>query len=101
MSFRDRGSTRRGDVMSAVLEVGLIDIPEGFAASTLVREGEGASAWLAALPGVVASFLDRWELVAEGPVWYGQVGIALPVTRADGSAAVLKVSWLDGSGAEP
>jgi streptomycin 6-kinase len=73
----------------------MIEIPAEFAAATIAREGEPGRTWIDALPGLVASFLDRWSLVPDGTVWHGFVGIALPVHRADGRGAILKVSWLD------
>jgi streptomycin 6-kinase len=73
----------------------MIEIPGEFAEWTVARAGEAGRAWIDALPDVVAAYLDRWSLRAEGPVWHGMVGVALPVQRVDGRAAVLKVSWLD------
>ncbi|WP_017597694.1 aminoglycoside phosphotransferase family protein, partial [Nocardiopsis lucentensis] len=52
--------------------------------------------WAAALPGLTAYQCDRWELRPEGPAMHGMVGLALPVRRADGSPAVLKVQPVDG-----
>jgi streptomycin 6-kinase len=73
----------------------VIDIPSQFVELTVAREGESGRRWIESLPDLVASCLDRWALVPEGPVWHGYVGVALPVSRADGQAAVLKISWLN------
>ncbi|MEU4806517.1 aminoglycoside phosphotransferase family protein [Actinosynnema sp. NPDC023587] len=48
-------------------------------------------AWLAALPRLAADLLDRWELRPDGPSRHGMASLVLPVTRADGTAAVLRL----------
>src|SRR4029079_5086816 len=51
---------------------------------------------LATLPDVVAALRERFELVAIGPPWPGGcVGYVVRAARADGTAAVLKVSLRD------
>lgn len=70
----------------------MIEIPAEFARSTVEREGESGAAWLAELPGIVDSLLERWECVPSGEVRYGGVGIVVPVLRGGGAAA-LKVSF--------
>ncbi|MFI6578515.1 aminoglycoside phosphotransferase family protein [Nocardiopsis sp. NPDC050513] len=58
--------------------------------------------WTAALPGVTARQCDRWGLRPDGAAMHGMVGLALPVRRADGSPAVLKVQPVDEeTGGEP
>jgi streptomycin 6-kinase len=74
---------------------GEIAIPRSFAEWTIAQEGDAGRAWIDELPSIVESHLDRWALIADGPVLHGYVGIALPVLRADGSRAMLKVSWLN------
>lgn len=56
------------------------------------RRGDGASgAWLAALPALVAEFLDRWDLTPERVQEPGgRTGLVVLVRRPDGSAAALK-----------
>ena len=46
-------------------------------------------------------FLDRWELTPDGPTVSGMASVVLPVTRADGTPAVLKFQELseDNAGA--
>ncbi|AEW99569.1 aminoglycoside phosphotransferase family protein [Streptantibioticus cattleyicolor] len=70
----------------------MIVIPEAFARSTVEREGEPGADWLAALPGIVETLLDRWGCVPDGDMTHGGVGIVVPVRRA-GVGAVLKVSF--------
>ncbi|MER5321080.1 aminoglycoside phosphotransferase family protein [Streptosporangium roseum] len=67
-----------------------IDIPDAFAAS-YGRDSASGRAWIAALPGLAADFLDRWTLRPEGPAGHGMASLVLPVTRADGTPAVLKL----------
>jgi streptomycin 6-kinase len=73
----------------------VIEIPDEFAAWTVVREGPAGRIWIDSLPEMVASYLERWSLTMEGPVWHGYMAVVLPVRRADGGRAVLKVCWLN------
>ncbi|MFE0426275.1 aminoglycoside phosphotransferase family protein [Streptomyces sp. NPDC058953] len=68
----------------------VIDVPDAFAAS-YGTEGAEARVWLAGLPVLGGSFLDRWELRLDGPTRWGMASLALPVRRADGTPAVLKL----------
>ncbi|WP_162467276.1 aminoglycoside phosphotransferase family protein [Streptomyces cavernae] len=52
-------------------------------------------AFIAALPGRVEEFLGRWGLRIDGPSMHGVAALVLPVVRADGSSAVLKLQHLD------
>lgn len=71
-----------------------IDVPEGFALSTVQREGERGRAWLATLPGLADELLRRWDCEPTEAVTHGQVGIVVPVRRRyDGKPAVLKISF--------
>lgn len=68
-----------------------IDVPDALIAS-YGTHGEGRSrAWPAALPRLAAELLDRWELRRDGPAGHGMAGLVLPVVRADGAPAVLKL----------
>lgn len=53
--------------------------------------------WLASLPGVTASLLARWQLVpdlAPGSLpWNGHGAVVVPVLRADGVRAALKIAF--------
>ncbi|MFG3527162.1 aminoglycoside phosphotransferase family protein [Streptomyces sp. NPDC047917] len=68
-----------------------IDVPDAFAASYSGNGGASARAWIAALPGLAMDFLDRWSLRLDGPSAHGMASLVLPVTRADGTPAVLKL----------
>ncbi|MFC8824928.1 aminoglycoside phosphotransferase family protein [Streptomyces sp. NPDC057137] len=52
-------------------------------------------AFVAALPARAADFLKRWELRRTGPAMHGMCALVLPVERADGTPAVLKLQNLD------
>ncbi|MCK7621680.1 aminoglycoside phosphotransferase family protein [Streptomyces sp. RS10V-4] len=67
-----------------------IDVPDAFAAS-YGAHGAAERAWLAGLPALGAEFLDRWALRPDGPARYGMASLVLPVRRADGTPAVLKL----------
>ncbi|MFG2439044.1 aminoglycoside phosphotransferase family protein [Streptomyces sp. NPDC048508] len=71
----------------------MIAMPEEFAQSTIDREGEAGSAWLAELPEIAEELLGRWECVPDGDVMHGGVGVIVPVRRRAGESAVLKVSF--------
>lgn len=66
-----------------------LDVPAAFAAS--YGRDDAARAWIAALPRLAAEFLDRWTLRPDGPAAQGMASLVLPVTRADGAPAVLKL----------
>ncbi|MFD7434658.1 aminoglycoside phosphotransferase family protein [Streptomyces sp. NPDC059861] len=73
----------------------VIDVPGELAASQAMYNGAEGSAFIAALPRLAAGFLDRWELRIDGPSMYGVSALVLPVVRADGTRAVLKLQLLD------
>ncbi|MEV0735146.1 aminoglycoside phosphotransferase family protein [Streptomyces sp. NPDC050549] len=73
----------------------MIDIPAGLAASQERFNGEAGRAFVAALPHRVADFLSRWSLRLDGPSRYGMCALVLPVLRADGTRAALKLQYLD------
>ena len=73
----------------------MIEIPDEFASWTVAREGLAGRTWIDSLPGLVASYLDRWSLTTEGPIWHGYMSVVLPVRRGDGGRAVLKAGWLN------
>ncbi|WP_249010875.1 aminoglycoside phosphotransferase family protein [Conexibacter sp. DBS9H8] len=52
-----------------------------------------AEPWLEALPATVSACADRWALTLGEPFRAGNVAWVAPVTRADGSPAVLKVNF--------
>ncbi|MGW4028817.1 aminoglycoside phosphotransferase family protein [Streptomyces sp. NPDC004838] len=67
-----------------------IDIPDAFAALFSAR-GAAERAWISALPSLAAEFLDRWSLRPDGAAGYGMASLVLPVIRADGTPAALKL----------
>lgn len=69
-----------------------VQVPAALAASI---PGDDWRAWVAALPALAEEFLDRWELRPDGEPAHGVVALVLPVLRADGSAAVLKLQPVD------
>ena len=73
----------------------MLVVPERFAAVTRAREGAARARWVSALPALVEQLLTRWELEVDGEVLHGHVALVVPVRRADGRMAMLKVSWVD------
>jgi streptomycin 6-kinase len=64
--------------------------------------GEAGRVWIAGLPAMAVSYLDRWQLVIDGPVASGAVALIIPVAVGDGSKAVLKLQPVDDeTGGEP
>ncbi|MFD3486426.1 aminoglycoside phosphotransferase family protein [Streptomyces sp. NPDC058665] len=57
--------------------------------------GARGRAFIAALPERAADFLKKWELRRTGPAMHGMCALVLPVERADGTPAVLKLQSLD------
>ncbi|WP_434095003.1 aminoglycoside phosphotransferase family protein [Streptomyces lydicus] len=70
-----------------------IDVPEAFAAS-YGGQGAEARAWLAGLPRLGGDLLERWDLRPDGPAGHGMASLVLPVLRADGTPAALKLQQL-------
>ncbi|GAA4104393.1 aminoglycoside phosphotransferase family protein [Actinomadura miaoliensis] len=68
-----------------------IDVPDALVASYAEHSDASVRAWIPALPGLVTDFLDRWSLRPDGPPAHGMASLVLPVTRADGVPAVLKL----------
>ncbi len=80
----------------------VIEVPEPFVREISERENEPGRVWLDALPGLVDKALANWALTPSGPTMHGAVGVVVPVLRADGTAAVLKISFPHpGNVAEP
>jgi streptomycin 6-kinase len=76
-------------------------IPASLARATIDREGAAGRAWIDALPGLVDQYLERWNCMRDGDALHGQVGVVVPVRRAQ-SSAVLKISFPHpGNVAEP
>ncbi len=61
-----------------------------------LERSESGSAWLSDLPRLCDECLEQWQLAGAGPPFeYAYASLALPVTRADGSEAVLKLRFPD------
>ncbi|MFD7978622.1 aminoglycoside phosphotransferase family protein [Streptomyces sp. NPDC059071] len=73
----------------------VIEIPAELAESQAEYNGAAGRAFIAALPGRAEEFLDRWELRPTGPSMHGAASLVLPVSRADGTRAALKLQLLD------
>ncbi|MFI9816901.1 aminoglycoside phosphotransferase family protein [Saccharothrix variisporea] len=69
----------------------MITVPPDFASWL----GEEGAAWKAGLPALATKFCARWDLTPDGDLMHGYVAVVLPVRRADGHPAVLKLTWLD------
>ncbi|MER6415266.1 aminoglycoside phosphotransferase family protein [Streptomyces humidus] len=68
-----------------------IAIPDALTASYTRSGREEERAWIAALPELVATFLDRWRLRPDGKAGSGEASLVVPVRRADGTRAALKL----------
>jgi streptomycin 6-kinase len=55
-------------------------------------------AWLERLPRLVEECVARWDLAVGEPFPYAMASLAMPATRPDGSAAVLKIQYPDREG---
>src|SRR4051794_7395793 len=73
----------------------VIDIPRALAAAQERYNGAAGRAFVAALPGLAAGFLERWQLRPDGAPMHGVGALVLPVLRPDGTPAVLKLQRPD------
>lgn len=73
----------------------VIEVPGELAAAQERFNGAAGRAFVAGLPRRTAEFLRRWRLRIDGPSMYGMCALVLPVVRADGTPAVLKLQFLD------
>ncbi|WP_367043288.1 aminoglycoside phosphotransferase family protein [Streptomyces sp. Je 1-332] len=76
---------------------GVIDIriPDELIESQYLYAGEPGRAFIAALPALVAEFVERWDLRVDGPSMHGMAALVLPVVRRDGTPAAVKFQLLD------
>ena len=72
-----------------------IEVPAPLAASHRLYSGAEGDRWIAQLPGLAATWLQRWRLSPDGPAAFGAVALVLPVRRADGTPAALKLQPVD------
>ncbi|MEU9855776.1 aminoglycoside phosphotransferase family protein [Streptomyces sp. NPDC047974] len=73
----------------------MIHVPDELAESQGRYNGEAGRAFVAALPGRAEDFLARWGLRLAGRSMHGVASLVLPVRRADGTPAALKLQLLD------
>jgi streptomycin 6-kinase len=66
-----------------------LTVPESFAE---YFDEDGAK-WLAGLPALAESMLERWDLTLDGESMHGVCALVLPVRRPSGEPAVLKITW--------
>lgn len=71
--------------------VDISEIPHGLVEAQLRWNGAAGREFVAALPAMAARFLAEWGLRRTGPGMHGVTALVLPVERADGAAAVLKL----------
>ncbi len=68
-----------------------MDIPAGL--DERRRLGPDWASWLNRLPRLCDDLLGEWELRRDGDALHGHASIVLPVRRADGTDAMLKVAF--------
>ncbi|GIF04713.1 aminoglycoside phosphotransferase family protein [Actinoplanes siamensis] len=73
----------------------MLVIPEGLRASHLRYFGASTADWMAGLPSLAQRCLRRWDLRLDGTPAHGAVALVVPVRRADGTGAVLKLQPVD------
>ncbi|OEJ35800.1 hydroxyurea phosphotransferase [Streptomyces subrutilus] len=73
----------------------MAEIPDGLVEAQVRWNGDAGREFIAALPARAARFLERWELRRTGPLMHGVTALVVPVVRADGSAAALKLQRVD------
>lgn len=68
-----------------------IVVPPELTKSHVEIDGERGRAWSAGLPALAERYLREWELRLDGEPRHGIVSLVLPVLRADGTPAALKL----------
>jgi streptomycin 6-kinase len=72
-----------------------LEPPERLARTIGIWEGEPGRVWLARLPGLVAEYMARWELIPERVFAAGgAISMIVLVRTADGTPAVLKMGMV-------
>ncbi|MCW6008353.1 aminoglycoside phosphotransferase family protein [Micromonospora sp. CPCC 205371] len=72
-----------------------VEVPAELVATHQKYFGEAGRAWLDNVPGLAADLIDRWELRRDGPPICGAVALVVPVVRAGGTTAMLKIQPID------
>lgn len=86
---------RVGNVGNAVNSGNAIEVPPGLVEAQATYGGDAGRAFVAGLPALAGRFLERWELRRTGPGMHGVAALVLPVERADGTRAALKLQAVD------
>ncbi|MFJ7588468.1 aminoglycoside phosphotransferase family protein [Streptomyces sp. NPDC097617] len=73
----------------------MVEIPQELVDSQVRYGGDAGREFIAGLPARAARFLEEWELRRTGPAMHGMTSLVLPVARADGSRAALKLVAVD------
>nr|WP_234347594.1 aminoglycoside phosphotransferase family protein [Streptomyces specialis] len=69
----------------------MITVPAELAAFHARSDGDAGRAWIAGLPRLAERTMERWNLTPAGAGRHGMVALVIPVVRADGSPAALKL----------
>src|SRR5215204_3411039 len=77
------------------MEDGLVLVPVALRASHAKYFGNATAAWIQSLPDLVDRWRDEWQLRLDGAPQSGAVALVVPVVRADGTPAVLKLQPVD------
>lgn len=75
-----------------------IEVPDALVSWHRKFFGETSREWIDTAPDLAAGLLDRWQLRLDGAPACGAVALVLPVLRADGTPAVLKLQPIYGQG---
>lgn len=70
-------------------------VPDELVATHSKYFGDAGRVWLDNLPGLAADLIERWELRRDGTPICGAVALIVPVVRADGTPAMLKIQPVD------
>src|SRR4051812_35906627 len=68
-----------------------IEVPEALVSWHGKFFRESGRGWIDAAPDLAADLLDRWQLRLDGSPTCGAIALGVPVLRADGTPAVLKL----------
>ena len=71
-----------------------IFIPQTFANRMVEMYGENGRSWLSNLPHLLNELAERWQVTPQSP-YKLSYNYVVPVTRADGTTAVLKIGYPD------
>lgn len=81
--------------VEAAETVASAEIPRGLVEAQATYGGEAGREFIAGLPALAGRLLERWELRRTGPGMHGVAALVLPVERADGTRAALKLQPVD------